>query len=36
MIKVNVISEENSWSKKINKKEIFFNQILTQKKTFMH
>ena len=27
MIKVNVISEENSWSKKIIKKEFFFNQI---------
>ena len=27
MIKVNVISEEKSWSKKIKKKEIFFNNI---------
>jgi len=27
MIKVNVLSEEKSWSQKIKKKEIFFNQI---------
>ena len=27
MIKVNVLSEENSWSKKIKKKESFFNKI---------
>ena len=27
MIKVNVFSEEKSWSKKLKKKEIFFNQI---------
>ena len=27
MIKVNVLSEENSWSKKIKKKELFFNNI---------
>ena len=27
MIKVNVLSEENSWSKKIRKKEKLFNQI---------
>ena len=27
MIKVNVLSEEKSWSKKIKKKEIFFNKI---------
>ena len=27
MIKVNVLSEENSWSKKIRKKEILFNQV---------
>ena len=27
MIKVNVLSEEKSWSKKIKKKEIFFNQL---------
>ena len=27
MIKVNVFSEENSWSKKIRKKEKLFNQI---------
>ena len=27
MIKVNVLSEENSWSKKIKKKELFFNRI---------
>ena len=27
MIKVNVISEEKSWTKKIKKKEIFFNNI---------
>ena len=27
MIKVNVLSEEKSWSKKLKKKEIFFNQI---------
>ena len=27
MIKVNVLSEENSWSKKIKKKELFFNEI---------
>ena len=27
MIKVNVLTEEKSWSKKIKKKEIFFNQI---------
>ena len=27
MIKVNVLSEENSWSKKIKKKELFFNKI---------
>jgi len=27
MIKVNVISEENSWSKKLKKKEIFFNKL---------
>ncbi len=26
MIKVNVLSEENSWSKKIKKKELFFNR----------
>ena len=28
MIKVNVISEEKSWSKKIKKKELFFNKII--------
>ena len=27
MIKVNVLSEENSWSKKIKDKELFFNKI---------
>ena len=27
MIKVNVFSEEKSWSKKLKKKQIFFNQI---------
>ena len=27
MIKVNVLSEEKSWSQKIKKKEFFFNQI---------
>ena len=27
MIKVNVISEEESWSKKLKKKEIFFNNL---------
>ena len=27
MIKVNVLSEDKSWSKKIKKKEIFFNSI---------
>ena len=27
MIKVNVLTEEKSWSKKIKKKEIFFNQL---------
>ena len=27
MIKVNVLSEDKSWSKKIRKKEIFFNKI---------
>ncbi len=27
MIKVNVISEDNNWSKKIKKKEAFFNSI---------
>tara|TARA_B100001027_G_scaffold83093_1_gene56940 strand:- start:176 stop:637 length:462 start_codon:yes stop_codon:yes gene_type:complete len=27
MIKVNVLTEEKSWSKKIKKKEIFFNQV---------
>ena len=27
MIKVNVLSEENSWSKKIKNKELFFNNI---------
>ena len=27
MIKVNVLSEENSWSKKIKKKELFFKSI---------
>ena len=27
MIKVNVLTEEKSWSKKIKKKELFFNQI---------
>ena len=27
MIKVNVLSEENSWSKKIKNKEILFNQV---------
>ena len=27
MIKVNVLSEEKSWTKKINKKEYFFNQL---------
>ena len=27
MIKVNVLSEDKSWSKKIKKKEIFFNKI---------
>ena len=27
MIRINVISEEKSWSKKLKKKEIFFNQI---------
>ena len=27
MIKVNVLSEENSWSKKIKNKELFFNKI---------
>ena len=30
MIKVNVLSEENSWSKKIKKKELFFNKICTK------
>ena len=30
MIKVNVLSEENSWSKKIKKKELFFNKICNQ------
>ena len=29
MIKVNVISEEKSWSKKIKKKELLFNKIIT-------
>ena len=27
MIKVNVLSEENSWSKKLNEKEKFFNKV---------
>tara|TARA_B100000161_G_C33327487_1_gene314260 strand:- start:38 stop:499 length:462 start_codon:yes stop_codon:yes gene_type:complete len=27
MIKVNVLAEENSWSKKIRKKEYFFNRV---------
>ena len=27
MIKINVFSEDTAWSKKINKKEIFFNKI---------
>ena len=27
MIKVNVLTEEKSWSKKLKKKEVFFNQI---------
>ena len=27
MIKVNVLSEENSWSKRLNEKEIFFNKV---------
>ena len=27
MIKVNVLTEEKSWSKKIKKKEIFFDQL---------
>ena len=27
MIKVNVISEDNSWAKKLKKKEIFFNNL---------
>ena len=27
MIKINVLSEDNSWSKKLKKKEIFFNKI---------
>ena len=27
MIKVNVLSEDNSWSKKLKKKELFFNNI---------
>ena len=27
MIKVNVLSEEKCWSKKIKKKELFFNKI---------
>ena len=27
MIKVNVLSDENSWSKRIKKKEIFFNKV---------
>ena len=27
MIKVNVLSEDKSWSKKIKKKEIFFNKV---------
>ena len=27
MIKVNVLSEDKSWSKKIKKKEIFFNNL---------
>ena len=27
MIKVNVLTEEKSWSKKIKKKELFFNSI---------
>ena len=27
MIKINVISEEKSWSKKLKKKEIFFNNL---------
>ena len=27
MIKVNVLSEEDSWSKKIKKKELFFNTV---------
>ena len=27
MIKINVLSEDNSWSKKLKKKEIFFNNI---------
>ena len=30
MIKVNVLSEENSWSKKIKKKESFFNKICSK------
>ena len=29
MIKVNVLTEEKSWSKKIKKKEFFFNQLCT-------
>ena len=28
MIKVNVISEEKSWSKKIKKKELLFDKII--------
>ena len=27
MIKINVLSEDNSWSKKLKKKEIFFNNL---------
>ena len=30
MIKVNVLSDENSWSKKIKNKELFFNKICKQ------
>ena len=27
MIKVNVLSEDNSWSRKLNEKEKFFNKV---------
>ena len=39
MIKVNVLSEENSWSKKIKNKELFFNKIckhFPKKYKFVH